>query len=175
MQKQYLSLFILALILSLAACQKNPINEKEAKYKAIATKMDAIFDNGNVDELDAIIAENAVDHQMDTSMTKQTGLAGVKETFSKFHKIFPDMKTTIHSIAVSGDTVFVYSTSVGTTSEPFMGMPANNKSTISGIDVVRFEGDKMVEHWGFIDMNDMMKMMQSQMPSDMPMTGKKKK
>ena len=172
--KKYIFIIVLPLIISLASCQPKMENGMEAHHKAAAAKVIAIFDSGNVDELDVIIAENAVDHQMDTSMSKQTGLAGVKEMFSKFHRIFPDMKTTVHSIAASGDTVFIHSTSVGTTSEPFMGMPANYKHTISGVDVLRFEGDKIVEHWGFVDVNEMMKMMQSQMPSDMPMKGNKK-
>ena len=73
------------------------------------------------------------------------------------------MKTTIHSIAVSGDTVFCYSTSVGTNTEPFMGLSANQKVVLNGVDIMRFEGDMNVEHWGFIDVMDMMNMMKQTM------------
>ena len=173
MYKKYFNLLLLPLIICLAACENKQMNEMEDQHKAAAVKVIEVFDSGNVDELDAIIAEDAVDHQLDTSITKKTGLEGVKELFSYFHRFFPDMKTTIHSIAVSGDTVFIYSTSVGTTSEPFMGMQANQRHTISGVDILRFEGEKAVEHWGFIDVAQMMEMMQSPMHQDNSMMNNK--
>ena len=162
MYKKYFNLLLLLLIVSLAACQSKQTNEMEEHHKAAAVKIIEIFDGGNVDELDDIIGDNAVEHQIDTSITKKQGREAVKETFSYFHKVFPDMKTTIHSIAVSNDTVFIYSTSVGTTAEPFMGMPVNYRHTVSGVDVIRIEGEKAVEHWGFIGFEDMMKTMQSE-------------
>ena len=178
MLKKYIPLILLPLVIGLNSCQKKMNNAMEDKYKEINLKITEIFDNGNVDELDPYIAENAIDHGLDTSMTKKTGLAGIKEMAAGYHRIFPDGKTTIHSMAVSGDTLFCYYTSTGTTSEPFMGMPANTKMSMSGVDIVRFEGDKAAEHWGFMDVNDIAKMMQSQQPkmeSNIPMMGKKKK
>lgn len=177
MLKKYFHLILLPLlVIGLSSCQTQMNNAMEAKYKDVAVKVEHLFDNGNVNELDNYITENAVDHQIDTSMSKKPGLAGVKEMFSKMQKIFPDLHTTIHSVAASGDTVFVYATSTGTTSEPFMGMPANTKASWSGVDVMRFEGDKIAEHWGFMDVNEIMKMMQSQqeMGSNKSMMGKKK-
>jgi predicted ester cyclase len=178
MLKKYIPLMLLPLAIVLNSCQKKMDNAMEEKYKEINLKITEIFDNGNVDDLDSYIAENAVDHGLDTSMTKKPGLAGIKEMAAGYHKIFPNGKTTIHSMAVSGDTLFSYFTSTGTTSESFMGMPANTKMSMSGVDIVRFEGDKAAEHWSFMDVNDIAKMMQSQQPkmeSNMPMMGKKKK
>ncbi|MGB8320054.1 MAG: hypothetical protein WCE54_18115, partial [Ignavibacteriaceae bacterium] len=57
---------------------------------------------------------------------------------------------------------FGYCTSVGTASQPFIGMPAGSQMTLNAVDVVVFSGDKMSEHWGFMDMSDAMKMMQQQ-------------
>ncbi len=159
MNKKYFIITVLPLVIIFSACNNNH-NEMEEHHKAAVIKIFEIFDSGNVEELDAIIAEESIDHQLDTLLTKKTGLAGTKELFTYFHRVFPDMKITIHSMAVSGDTVFTHSTSVGTTSEPFMGMPANQKHSISGVDIVRFEGEKAVEHWGFIDIAEMMKIMQ---------------
>ncbi len=164
MHKNYLFLFASVLLIFLASCQSNQQNMQEQKYKDAYVAINKALDSGNTGELDAYVATDAVDHQLDTSLTKQTGLAGIKEVFTYYHKIFPDMNTTIHSMAVSGDTLFGYCTSVGTSAEPFMGMPAGNKMTLNSVDVIVFDGDKMVEHWGFMDMNDAMQMMrQSQM------------
>jgi predicted SnoaL-like aldol condensation-catalyzing enzyme len=163
MSKQLLISFLLSLIIGFSACKDNQSNELIEKQKAAVIKIFQIFDNGNVDELEAIIAADAIDHQLDTSITKKQGVEGIMDYFRYFHKIFPDMKTTIHSIAVSNDTVFAHSTSIGTASESFMGMSANQQHTISGVDIIRFEGDKAVEHWGFIDIAALSGMMQNQM------------
>ena len=160
---RYLTLFVIMFFVFVTSCQDHH-NPMEAKYKAAYVAVNKILDNGNVDELDAYVAADAVDHQMDPSITDKTGLAGIKEVFKYYHKIFPDMKTTIYSMAVSGDTLFGYISSTGTTSEPFMGMPAGQQQTMNAVDVLVFEDGKMKEHWGFMDMSDVMKMMQSMMP-----------
>jgi len=163
---RYLTLFVIILIAVLMSCQSNHQNPNEAKYKAAYVAVNKIMDSGNADELDAYIAENAIDHQSDPNITNKTGLEGIKDVFRYYHKIFPDLKTTIHSMAVSGDTLFGYITSTGTSAEPFMGMPAGQQQTMNAVDVVVFEGEKMVEHWGFMDMSDVMKMMQSNMAGE---------
>ncbi len=162
MHLKYLSLFLIPLIVVLTSCQNNMQNPNEAKYKAAYVAINKILDGGNVDDLGKYIAKDAVDHQLDPSASDKTGLDGIKEAFKYYHKVFPDMKTTIHSIAVSGDTLFGYITTTGTTTEPFMGMPAGQKQTINMTDVIVFNGDKMTEHWGFMDMSEAMSMMMMQ-------------
>lgn len=171
MFKKFLIPLLIPFIVILTSCQTMK-SELQGKDKKVALKVMEIFDNGNVDELDNYVTQNSIDHQRDTTMTKKTGLAGLKEMFTKFHQIFPDMKTTIHSIAVAGDTVFVYSTSVGTSTQPFMGFPAGQKQTLNGVDVMRFKEEKIVEHWGFIDTNDMMRIVEHAMMQKNSMTGK---
>ena len=161
MYKKLLALLLITAVVVLISCQSS---QQDEKRKAAYIAINKILDSGNVDELDAYIAENAIDHQMDPSITTKTGLAGIKEVFKYYHRIFPDMKTTVYSVAVSGDTLFGYVSSTGTASEPFMGMPAGHQQTMNAVDVVVFEGDKMKEHWGFMDMSDVMKMMQLMMP-----------
>jgi len=165
MNKKILILLLITTTVVIISCQ-NHDNPNEAKYKAAYIAVNGIMDSGNTDELDAYIAEDAVDHQMDPIITTKTGLAGIKDVFKYYHNIFPDMKTTVHSMAVSGDTLFGYISSTGTTSEPFMGMPAGTSQTMNAVDVIVFKGDKMVEHWGFMDMSDVMKMMQSNMAGE---------
>ena len=162
MFKKLSILFVLTFVVVFVSCQMNQQNQNEAKYKAAYVAINKILDAGNIDGLDAYIAPDAVDHQLDTSITKKTGLEGIKEAFRYYHRIFPEMQTTIHSMAVSGDTLFGYCTSAGTTSEPFMGMPAGMETSVNMVDVVVFKDDKMAEHWGFMDMSEAMNMMQQQ-------------
>ena len=168
MYKKLFALLLITTVVIILSCQ-NHHNPNEAKYKAAYVAVNNIMDSGNSDDLDAYIAEDAIDHQMDPSITTKTGLAGIKEVFNYYHNIFPDLKTTVHSMAVSGDTLFGYISSTGTTAQPFMGMPVGTEQTMNAVDVVVFKNDKMVEHWGFMDMGDVMKMMQSMMPDSSQM------
>ena len=93
-------------------------------------------------------------------MSKKTDIERIKEDFAAYHKIFPDMKSQVHNIAVDGDYLFAYLTFTGTTSEPYMGMPVNHKTTMNSVDLIRFKGDKVAEHWGFTSNEDIMNMMQ---------------
>ena len=157
MLKKILGFLVVFSLIILVSCQGN---QMEQKYRAAYVAINGIMDSGSIDELDQYIAENAVDHQIDPTITSKTGLAGIKDVFRYYHSIFPDMKTTIHSMAVSGDTLFGYCTTVGTASQPFMGMDAGSQMTLNAVDVVVFKDGKMNEHWGFMDMGDVMKMMQ---------------
>ena len=160
MHLKYLSMLIVPLFV-LISCQ--PQNPNEAKYKTAYVEISKALDSGELNELDNNIANNAIDHQLNPSITSETGLDGIKDMFKYYHRVLPDMKTTIHSMAVSGDTLFGYITTTGTTTEPFMGMPANTKTSITMVDIIVFKGDKMAEHWGFMDINDAMQMRQANM------------
>ena len=159
MCKNILSFLLLLLIPVMLNGQDMDQKSKESKYKTIYKSIVSALDNGQVDKLDEYIASDVIDHDIDPSMTTKTGLAAVKEMVNYYNKVFPDMKNTIHSIATSGNLLFAYITFSGTTSEPYMGMPANTKITIDSVDMIRFEGDKVVEHWGFTSNTDVMKMM----------------
>jgi predicted ester cyclase len=114
---------------------------------------------GNTDVLDKYIAPDFIEHDPSPTMSDKTGLARIKEDFAAYHKLFPDMKAKVHSIAVSGDMLFAHLTFTGTVSEDHMGMPAGHKMTMNSVDIVRFKGDKAVEHWGFTSNTDIMNMM----------------
>jgi predicted ester cyclase len=128
-------------------------------YKMIYNEVLNALTTGKTDVLDKYIAPDFVEHDPSPAMSDKTGLERIKEDFAAYHKTFPDMKAKVHSIAVDGDYLFAYLTFTGTTSEPAMGMPAGHKMTMNSVDVIRFKGDKAVEHWGFTANSDIMNMM----------------
>lgn len=155
-------ILFLTLLLTIPLCvygQDMNKGSMETKYKNIYAAVLKILDSGNVDKLDAYVNKNTIEHDTDYTITTKTGLEGVKDIFRYYHKIFPDLKTTINSVAVSGDTLLAYITQTGTTSQPFMGMPAGQKMTMDMADVIVFKGGKMNEHWGFTANSDLMQMM----------------
>lgn len=159
----YKYLFSLLLFLSLSVLiysQDMDQASTGADYKMIYNEVVNILTGGKIDMLDKYMAPDFIEHDPSPAMSKKTGMERIKEDFAAYHKIFPDMKAQVHNIAVTGDYLFAHLTLTGTTAEPYMGMPANHKMTMNQIDLIRFKGDKMAEHWGFTSNEDMMKMMQ---------------
>lgn len=159
----YKYLFSLLLFLSISVMiysQGMDQGSMDTKYKKSYNEVLNALTSGKLDALDKYIASDFIEHDPSPVMSKKTGIERLKEDFAGYHKIFPDMKAEVHNVAVSGDYLFAYLTFTGTSSEPYMGMPANQKMTMNSIDLIRFKGDKAVEHWGFTSNEDMMKMMQ---------------
>ena len=159
MYKYLFSLLLFFSISALVYSQSADQVSMDAKYKSMYNDVLNALTSGKTDVLDKYIATDFVEHDPSPTMSDKTGLARIKEDFAAYHKIFPDMKAKVHSVAVDGDYLFAYLTFTGTTSEPYMGMPANHKMTMNSVDVIRFKGDKAVEHWGFTSNEDLMKMM----------------
>jgi predicted SnoaL-like aldol condensation-catalyzing enzyme len=159
MNKNYLLLFLVPFLALFTSCQVNQKKQMDKEHMDAYVQVNKLIDAGDTDGLDAYLSPDIIDHQVEAAGMFKKGLEGVKEMLSEYHKAMPDMKTTINSIAVSGDTLFGFKTSTGTTAEPFMGMPANQMQTMNMVDIVRFEGNKIAEHWRFIDVADVIKMM----------------
>ena len=63
----------------------------------------------------------------------------------------------IDDLLAEGDKVVARITMTGTHHGDFMGVPASGRRiSVPVIDIVRFDGDKMVEHWGLMDSMAMM-------------------
>jgi predicted ester cyclase len=63
-----------------------------------------------------------------------------------------DFNATIDDILAEGDEVVIRQTWSGTQRGEFMGMPPTGKRVSFGvIDILRFAGGKVVEHWGQMD------------------------
>jgi predicted ester cyclase len=162
---RYILSFVLLLSLTLCInAQEQQKGSMESKYKKVYNEAINILTNGKIGELDKIATQDMIEHDPSPTMSKKTGIDAVKEIFASYHKIFPDMKAKVHNVAVSGDYLFANVTFTGTTSEPYMGMPAGHKMTMDQVDLIRFKGDKIAEHWGFTSNTDIMKMMQDNSP-----------
>ncbi len=160
MKKFFLLSFpLLLLSIFLTSCQQqNTTVDNSAANKAAMMKIYNAFNTGNIDSLDKYVAEDMMDHQMDTMITQKQGIVGLKETIEFMRSAFPDLKFTVKAMATSGDTLLAYITISGTNTGMMMGMPATNKSFgIDGADVVIFKDGKLAEHWGVEDDLGMMK------------------
>ena len=138
------------------------IKETNSKfYKAI--------EEGDSVTIKKWINADAIDHN--GSPTGEDVIGGDKITsmLSEMHSSFePGLKMNVVSQAVDGDYLYTLVEMKGmTTATPGLGLPPSTKFDSRGVDVVKLKDGKAQEHWAFMGMPDVMKMMQEQgkMPS----------
>ena len=132
--------------------EKNKSNSKEVN-RAIET--------GDVSKLDSFMAKDIVDHSGPNGDIK--GIDSIKSLFLQIHNHVDNIKIESIANATDGDYDFDLNRFTGTTNSAFMGMPPNTKIDMRSVDVVKIKDGKAVEHWGFVDPKDMMKMMPNNM------------
>ncbi len=110
-----------------------------------------IFGQGNLDLVDELATDDFVDHEEGPPGTPP-GKEGTKAFVSMFRDAFPDIKAEVGEMLEDGDLVAARVTFSGTHDGEFMGVPASGKKvSIETIDIVRFDGDQVAEHWGVTD------------------------
>lgn len=156
MEKRYMLLLLLSsFVFLLVSCQQGNL-EMNAQKKQIAVKAMEDFASGDFHAFAAMCTPDYVEYQVNSAKSKENGLEASKKAFTEFHKGIPDMKIKFHSIAIAGDTVFVYNTISGIMKDTLMGIPPLNKEiSLSGIDAFLINNGKISGHWGFADMSDM--------------------
>jgi len=162
--------FILAVVImnSLIACNSDAGGTSTTAKKNTEVN-DAImkaYQAGDFSKMGDYIAADAVDHGGSTGEVK--GLDNIVADMKKYHEQMPDMKLEKIREMADDEYVMTWAKMSGTPKTDGMGMKAGQKVEMTSIDVAKFKDGKAVEHWIFMDPNDMMKMM---MPSDgqMPM------
>jgi steroid delta-isomerase-like uncharacterized protein len=125
--------------------------------KQIARRLvEEIFNRGNFDVVNEIMAPNFVEHE-ELPPGIPSNREGSIQLFNMLRSAFPDFKATINDLIAEGDKVVLYMTWTGTQKGEFIGIPPSGKSmTVSVIDILRFEGGQMTEHWGLADNLGMM-------------------
>jgi len=86
------------------------------------------------------------------------GREGLKRYFEAALASVKNVRVTVEDMIAEGDNVVARYTVRGTIEGDFMGIPAAGKAiTLTAIDILRFEGSKIAEHW---DESDMLGLMQ---------------
>jgi steroid delta-isomerase-like uncharacterized protein len=131
-----------------------------ADHKALAQGMfDEIRAGSDIDAtIDKYLAEDFVEHEAIPGMdnTRDTP----RQLFKMMHAAFPDFHVDVHDMLLDGDKVVARVTMGGTHQGEFMGVPASgNQIEIGVIDIMQFRDDKLVAHWGVMDMAGAMEQM----------------
>lgn len=114
-----------------------------------------VVSEGRVDVIPELVAEDFVEHE--TMPGAPEGREAVGWFVTAFRSGVPDVSVAVDDLLVDGDTLVARSTWSGTHDGELFGMPATGKRfAMNVIDIVRFEGDRAVEHWGVSDVAGMM-------------------
>jgi predicted ester cyclase len=106
---------------------------------------DEIINNGKLDVVDELFAEDYVDHG---PMGDLRGREAFKTIVSTWRSAVPDVHCEVTNIIVDGDQVAWLVRTTGTHTGDGLGFPATGKSfeTVSA-NIGRLRGGQAVEHW----------------------------
>ena len=129
--------------------------------KALARRnVEEIWNQGNLSVIDELVAPNATFHDPSVPGGKFTGPEGFRQFVQIYRGAFPDVRITIEDLIAEGDKVVSRWTATGTHKGQFMGIaPTNKHSTVTGVNIERFQNGKVVEGWANYDMFGMLQQM----------------
>lgn len=119
-------------------------------YKGIET--------GDTALLNKYIADDAIDHGGGADGGDVKG-PEIISMLAGIHNDIDNLKMDVVQEATNADHVFTLVHMTGTTNKPVWGMPANFTIDNKSIDLLKMAEGKITEHWGFMEMAEMMKMM----------------
>jgi steroid delta-isomerase-like uncharacterized protein len=126
----------------------------EENKAVIRRFIEEVFERGNVDAVDRLVADDFVPH----TWPGTTDRDGLKATMARVANGLADASFTIDDLIAEGDRVVARVTASATQVGEFMGMPPSGKRyTIEEIHVFRVRDGRIVEHWHQFDQTGMMR------------------
>ncbi|MGH2705268.1 MAG: ester cyclase [Actinomycetota bacterium] len=118
--------------------------------KARARRIFAAFGTGDTSGLDEVVAEDFVDHTLPPGLP--AGREGLEQRVKLWATAFSGVEGEILAEIEDGDVVVVRSILRGAHTGEFSGVPGSGRRfEVDGIDILRFENGRAVEHWGLLD------------------------
>jgi steroid delta-isomerase-like uncharacterized protein len=115
---------------------------------AVRTLIEELWNKGNLDRADQLVAPDAVDHDPARPPDLPQGREGVKQAVSMYRAAFPDLRLSIDELFAHEDKVVWRWRSEGTHTGEFYGLlPTHKRGEVTGISIARLEDGKVVETW----------------------------
>ena len=116
-----------------------------------------IFQEGNLDAADEILSADFLWHGALGPGEDQRGPEPAKQVASGVIAAFPDRRITHEDTIAEGDKVLIRWALSGTQEGEVQGIPPTGRPvTLTGFDLFRIEGGKIVEEWDIYDALGMM-------------------
>jgi predicted SnoaL-like aldol condensation-catalyzing enzyme len=170
--KKLAFIFLIALTSYLISCGGAVgVSDKAQKNIDNSEAIAKMFESGDFSKVGDYIAADVVDHAGPQGDVK--GLDNLKAMFAQYQSSMSDTKNEIVKALGDDDHSMVWMKQNWTakTDDPMMGLKAGDHGNMETIEVCKHNADgKITEHWSFMSMGDMMKMMQKSMPMEQPKT-----
>ncbi len=155
------NLFFVAVIASaLIACDSGStvksanMTDKAQKNLQASHAITDAFKTGNVAAVDSFVADDYVDH---TDQGDKRGKDSLKAMITFVHNNFTDMKMETLRELADDEYVFEWVRYSGN-SNGAAGMPVGPYDW-HGMEIIKFRDGKAIEHWAYVDPQEMMKWM----------------
>ena len=159
------STVVLCLLLSCSDTKTaSNTNEKANKNLDNTKAVINMFVTGDFSKVGDYIAADGVDHSSPKGEIKS--LDSLKAMFAYYSSTMSDVKNEVIQGLANDDysMVWLKQSSTAKVDDPSMGMKAGQHSEMQTVEVCKHGADgKITDHWSFVSMTDMMKMM-PQMP-----------
>jgi steroid delta-isomerase-like uncharacterized protein len=121
-----------------------------AENKVFAFRiLEEVFNRGNLSYIDEFFSPDIVIHDPDKELR---GLEQVKQGIARLRMAFPDLHYTAEDVIAEDDKVVIRFRGRGTHRGEFRGAPATDKKmTYTGIMILRFVDNKVVDYWAVSD------------------------
>lgn len=120
-------------------------SQQEQHKRLVRRIPEGVFSEGNLDLLDELYAEDAVERN---AMGTHQGRTAIRESYESFLTAFPDVSQTVEDIVAEGNTVAMRITSRGTHKGELAGFePTGKKIEVQQMFFVRIEDGQIVERW----------------------------
>lgn len=113
--------------------------------------IDEVWNEGNLDAIDELVAEDHVDHDPARGQAPG-GSAAMRALIERYRAAFPDVRVELGQLIAEDDLVAGTWVATGTHQGPLMGVEATGrKVSVSGIGIDRIRDGQIVESWASFD------------------------
>jgi steroid delta-isomerase-like uncharacterized protein len=125
--------------------------DTEDTIVAIVRLVEQAFNTDDMSAWDCLVHPDHVDHS--AMPVEVPGAEGFKRRIQAVHVAFSDIHARIDDILVQGHRAAWRWTLDATHTGEFMGVPPTGRHvTVTGINIDRVEGDRIVESWSYPDL-----------------------
>lgn len=125
---------------------------------------DEVFRRRHLEAVDELLTEDFVEHT--PAPGQATDRQGAKDFIGQMLQAFPDLNFEVENQVAEGDTVAAVVTMTGTHNSDFLGVPATGRRvSVAVMDTGRVREGRFTDHWGLVDVPDLMAQLGVAQPS----------
>lgn len=148
-------------IACLNACNNRPkvasaVNDESKRNLEVSHIVSQAFQTGDVSKLDSVVSTDFVDH---TDRGDMKGIDSLKASVNWIRENLKDMRAEVRREWADTEYVSSWMRYTGNNPTAMPGFPVGPYEW-NTIELSKYRDGKLIEHWGFMDAQTVMKMMQ---------------